>query len=271
MAHKKISHDSRAIVTGAGSGIGRGFALELAKRNAQVVCSDINLVAAEETVALIEAKGGKALAVQCDVAQLAEVESLAKTAEQWFGVPNLVVNNAGVGVGGYPIGEVSIEDWKWTLDINLWGVIHGCHVFVPKLKGQKNAGIINVSSAASFGSAPLMGPYSASKAAVLSITETLYAELAGTDVHVTALCPTYLNTRILENSRTPAKTSELARKLMAMSGLEPAREARDTLKARDRNQLYDMPQIDAKLGWRMKRMLPTFFHRSASWIDRFAN
>ncbi|MBK8593639.1 MAG: SDR family NAD(P)-dependent oxidoreductase, partial [Sandaracinaceae bacterium] len=112
----KLSKSSSAVVTGAGSGIGRAFALELAARGGRVVCSDIQLAAAEETVALIEARGGKALALACDVSKLEEVEALAAKSEQWLGNPvDLVVNNAGVGIGGRPIGVIPIEDWHWTV------------------------------------------------------------------------------------------------------------------------------------------------------------
>jgi NAD(P)-dependent dehydrogenase (short-subunit alcohol dehydrogenase family) len=110
-----------AVVTGAGSGIGRSFALELAKRGGTMVCSDINLDAAKETVALVEALGAKAFAVQCDVAKEEQVNQLAEQAEQLMQSPvTLVINNAGIGLGG-KFDEMSSEDWKWCMDINLWG------------------------------------------------------------------------------------------------------------------------------------------------------
>ena len=117
----KPSQQAFAVVTGAGSGIGRSFALELAKRGGTVVCSDINLDAAKETVALIEAQGEKAFAVQCDVAKEEQVNQLAEQAEQLMRSPvTLVINNAGIGLGG-KFDEMSSEDWKWCMDINLWG------------------------------------------------------------------------------------------------------------------------------------------------------
>lgn len=117
----KPSQQAFAVVTGAGSGIGRSFALELAKRGGTVVCSDINLDAAKETVTLIEAQGAKAFAVQCDVAKEEQVNQLAEQAEQLMRNPvTLVINNAGIGLGG-KFDEMSSEDWKWCMDINLWG------------------------------------------------------------------------------------------------------------------------------------------------------
>ena len=169
MTAKHPSRHSSAVVTGAGSGIGRAFALELAARGGRVICSDINLTTAQETVQLIQANGGKALAVKTDVAQFAEVENLAAEAEAWLGGPvTLVVNNAGVGVGGKPVGEIPLADWQWALGINLWGVVHGCHVFAPKLRALGQGGIINVCSTASFAAAPGMSPYNVSKAAALA-------------------------------------------------------------------------------------------------------
>src|SRR5205085_7270841 len=121
-----------AVVTGAGSGIGRAFALEIARRGGRVVCADLRLDTAQHTVSLVEAAGGEATAVACDVSKLEEVEALAVAAEAWLGGPvDLVINNAGVGAGGTVVGETPIEDWRWVLGVNLWGVIHGSHVFVP--------------------------------------------------------------------------------------------------------------------------------------------
>jgi NAD(P)-dependent dehydrogenase (short-subunit alcohol dehydrogenase family) len=187
----KRSRDASAVVTGAGSGIGAAFAVELARRGSAVVCSDIDPDAAQRTVDAITAAGGRATAVHCDVSQIDAVTALAEAAQTWFGhSPTLVINNAGVGAGGQPVGEMALDDWNWTLGINLWGPIHGCHVFTPILRdaaGDQPRGIINVASAASFGAAPDMAAYNVSKAGVLSLSETLAAELSGTGIGATVL------------------------------------------------------------------------------------
>ena len=151
MSKTRVSDQAQAVVTGAGSGIGRAFAIELVQRGGRVVCADINLASAQETVALIEAQGGEAFAVACDVSKLAQVEQLAHFATQQFGTPaTLIINNAGIGIGGQRIGDFDMADWKATMDVNLWGVIHGCHVFAPSLRKARRGGIINVASTASF-------------------------------------------------------------------------------------------------------------------------
>ncbi len=126
-------------------------------------------------------------------------------AQDWFGgPPTLVINNAGVGAGGTAIGDTDIDDWNWVLGVNLWGPIHGCHVFAPLLREAGYGGIINVASAAAFGAAPGMAAYNVSKAGVLSLSETLAAELSGTGVHVTVLCPTFVKTNIIVSGGKPA-------------------------------------------------------------------
>lgn len=269
MLGKKVSRQASAVVTGAGSGIGKAFALEIARRGGKVVCSDINLSTAETTAAEIQAAGGKALALQCDVSELAAVERLATEAEQWLQRPvDLVVNNAGVGIGGKPIGEIAIEDWQWTVGVNLWGVVHGCHVFAPKLRAQGKGGIINVCSTASFAAAPLMGPYNLTKAAVLALSETLAAEMAGTGISVTALCPTFVKTNITRDGRIAESASRFAQRLMDITGVSADSVARKTLDAADRGQLYVLPQLDARLVWRMKRLAPVSYSRGSGLIAR---
>ena len=267
----RLSRNANAVITGAGSGIGRAFALELAARGGAIVCSDIDEAQAQATVERIVAAGGKALAVRCDVTQLADVQALAQTSEHWFGGPaDLVINNAGVGAGGHRIGDMTLADWRWVLDINMWGVIHGCHVFAPRLRAAGRGGLINVASTASFAAAPRMGAYNASKAAVLAVTETLAAELADTSVHVCALCPTFVQTNIMKVGRISPASSKFADNLMRWAGVSPERVVKSALAGLDRRQLYVLPQFDARLVWRLKRLLPSSYTKGAGFIDRFA-
>jgi NAD(P)-dependent dehydrogenase (short-subunit alcohol dehydrogenase family) len=271
----KVSHNARAVVTGAGSGIGAAFAAELAKRGGRVVCSDIDEVAAARTVSMITDHGGEAVAIACDVTQLSDVQELAVQSESWFGAaPTLVINNAGVGSGGAPIGELPIEDWQWVLSINLWGPIHGCHVFAPILRSAEPSniprGIINVASAAAFGAAPSMAAYNVSKAGALSLSETLAAELSGTGIKVTVLCPTFVKTNILESGRISAETNQFALKIMRWTGISATKVARTCLDAHDRGELYCMPQLEAKIGWSIKRLVPGIYTRAIGLVSRVA-
>lgn len=269
----KISRGASAVVTGAGSGIGAAFAVELGRRGGAVVCSDIDQTAAQQTADVITEHGGKATAIRCDVSRFDDMQALAEQSQAWFAAPpTLVINNAGVGAGGAAIGDAPLDDWVWTLGINLWGPIHGCHVFTPILRDAEPSrtprGIINVASAAAFGAAPGMAAYNVSKAGVLSLSETLAAELAGTAVRVTVLCPTFVKTNILESGRISEQSNELAAKLMRWTGLSPDKVARICLDTHDRGELYCMPQFDAKIGWNVKRLAPQTYTRAAGLISR---
>jgi NAD(P)-dependent dehydrogenase (short-subunit alcohol dehydrogenase family) len=271
----KVSHNALAVVTGAGSGIGAAFATELARRGGRVVCSDIDDGAAANTVRTIADHGGEAVTIACDVSRFDNVQDLAVQSESWLGAaPTLVINNAGVGSGGAPIGELPLDDWQWALGINLWGPIHGCHVFAPILRAAQPSnrprGIINVASAAAFGALPGMAAYNVSKAGVLSLSETLAAELSGSAVNVTVLCPTFVKTNIVEAGRIPDDTSQIATRIMRWTGLSPTKVARVCLDAHDRGELYCMPQLEAKIGWNIKRLVPGTYTRGMGLVSRVA-
>ncbi|CBL45343.1 Short-chain dehydrogenase [gamma proteobacterium HdN1] len=257
------SRNAAAVVTGAGSGIGRSFAYELARRGGAVICADINEERAEQVAACLKTLGSKAIARRCDVGDAKQMEALSDEAEKLLGRPvTLVINNAGVGLGG-PIGEVPLDDWHWCMNVNLWGVIHGCHYFAPKLRDLGYGGIINVASAAAFGAAPEMSTYNVTKAGVLALSETLAAELAGTGVKVTALCPTVVPTNIVNDGKLPERRREFARSAMTRFALTTAdKVARQTLDALDRGELYVLPQIDGRLAWRFKRLMPRLYART---------
>lgn len=264
------SDNAKAVVTGAGSGIGRSFALELARRGGEIICADISLERANETVALIDQlPTGKGHAVQCDVADRTAIELLAKQSQEIFGgAPTLVINNAGVGIGGKPVGDIGFEDWDWTLGINLWGVVYGCEVFTPLLRDAGKGGIINVASAAGFAAAPSMAAYNVSKAGVMSLSETLAAELTGTGVAVTVLCPTFVKTNVARDGRITPGSSNLAEQLMRWTGLSPDNVAARTLDAHDGGRLYVVPQLDANVIWHLKRHFPALYTHGAGLLNR---
>ncbi|WP_024799335.1 SDR family oxidoreductase [Nocardia sp. BMG51109] len=264
------THDADAVVTGAGSGIGRAFALELAARGGRVLCADIDKERADETVRMIRRlHGGTAHAFCCDVSRRDDVESLAREADSFFGgPPTLVINNAGVGIGGKPVGDIGFDDWEWALGINLWGVVHGCEIFAPRLRAAGRGGIINVASAAGFAAAPGMAVYNVSKAGVLSLSKTLAAELSGTGVAVTVLCPTFVRTNVVADGRITAGSTRLADTLMRLSGFSPERVATTTLDAHDIGRLFVVPQLDAQLIWHLERHFPALYNHALGVLNR---
>ncbi|MGO9838955.1 MAG: SDR family NAD(P)-dependent oxidoreductase [Polyangiaceae bacterium] len=255
----------RAVITGAGGGFGRALAIELARRSAHLVLSDVNTQAVDETARMATAEGAQsARTVRCDVTRLEDVETLAAACDRPI---DLVVNNAGVSSAGR-IGELPVKDWRWTIDVDLFGVIHGCHVFVPMLLAQGSGHVLNVASAAGLLCAPRMGAYNVAKAGVVALSETLAGELSGTKVGVTVVCPTFFQTDIARSGRfTDEKTRASAEKLVS-GGKTADVVARSVLASVERGSLYALPMADARWLWRLKRMAPYTFSSLAGLVAR---
>lgn len=270
----KIPTGARSVITGAGSGFGRAMALELAGRGARLLLTDISETGVEETCSLARAKGAEATSMIVDVRDPAQVEAMSARADQLWGGTDVLANNAGVAVAG-AMGEIPLEDWRWQIDINLMGVIHGCHFFVPKMKKQNRGWILNVASLAGIVSAPMMGPYNVTKAGVIALSETLATELAPQDIRVTALCPSFFRTNIHKGARSTAALSARTEKLVTRSKWSAEEIAAIALRGLERGELYVMPQQDAKAIWRMKRALGGRFFGALSaaakggYLDRF--
>jgi NAD(P)-dependent dehydrogenase (short-subunit alcohol dehydrogenase family) len=191
-----------AVITGGASGIGRAVAQRAAAEGMKIVLGDIEDGPLEQAVDDLGAAGAEAIGVRTDVADRASVEALRDRALDRFGAVHLVHNNAGIGLGG-PIWEVTEEDWRWILGVNLWGVIHGVATFTPLLIEQGEGHIVNTASIAGLIVAPFLGPYNATKQAVVAISETLFKDLQtlSSPVGVSVLCPGFVQTRIAESDR----------------------------------------------------------------------
>lgn len=251
------------VVTGASGGFGRALALELAHRGARLVLSDIDLDGCETTARRARAAGAaSARATRCDVTRVEDVEALAEACD---GPVDLVVNNAGVASAGR-IGELSLPDWAWTVDVDLWGAIHGCHVFVPILRRQGHGHVLNVASAAGLLSPPHTPAYNVAKAGVVALSETLAAELVGSGVGVTVLCPTYFRTGIAAGGRYADDRARDAAHRLVNGGPASDVVARRALAAVERGVLYAVPMRDGRWAWRIKRLVP---HRAAGWLARW--
>jgi len=262
-----LPQNPRSVVTGGGGGLGRAICLELAKRGARLLVADIRKESAEETASLARDLGAKeAFAVASDVSKSDDVAELAADADARFGGTDLLVNNAGVATSGR-MGEVSLADWEWIVGINLWGVVYGCHHFVPRMKKQGSGHVLNVASAAGLLCAPEMGPYNVTKAGVVALSETLYSELAAFGIGVTVLCPMFFKTGIVENARGLTDDDRaLGQSLLERSKLDANDVARIALGAADKRQLYAVPMWDGRWLWRLKRTVPEQYARLATGV-----
>jgi NAD(P)-dependent dehydrogenase (short-subunit alcohol dehydrogenase family) len=190
------------VVTGGASGIGNALARRFASEGARIVIGDIEVNALEHAVADLRASGAQAEGIVTDVTDPAQMQALGDAAVERFGGVHVFCNNAGVGGGGLSW-EMPLSTWEWVIGVNMWGVIHGVRTFVPLLMQQTEAHIVNTASVAGLVAAPFMGPYNASKHAVVAISETLHHELAMVAPHVkvSVLCPGWVNTKIAESGR----------------------------------------------------------------------
>jgi len=190
-----------AVITGGASGMGRAFADRFAAERMRLVLADVEVPALDRAVDELRDAGAAVIGVPTDVARLEDVRALADRTKREFGGVHVVCNNAGVG-GGSVI-ESSIEAWEWVLGVNLWGVIHGCHVFLPELLAQDEGHIVNTASLAGLHGAAGLGVYCTGKFAVVGLSESLHLELVAreSNVGVSVLCPGFVQTRIFESHR----------------------------------------------------------------------
>jgi NAD(P)-dependent dehydrogenase (short-subunit alcohol dehydrogenase family) len=199
-----------AVVTGGASGIGYALARCFASEGAHVLIGDVETAALDRAVSELRDSGADIEGVVTDVTDPAQMQALADAAVTRFGGVHVFCNNAGVGGGGLSW-EMPLSTWEWVIGVNLWGVIHGVRAFVPLLIQQTEAHIVNTASVAGLVAAPFMGPYNASKHAVVAISETLHHELAlsAPQVKVSVLCPGWVNTNIAQSARNrPAHLQE---------------------------------------------------------------
>lgn len=257
----------RSIITGGGSGLGRALAMELAGRGARLLIADVDEAGGHETVGLLTDAGAQAHFVACDVRDAEQVEQLAEAADRLIGGVDLLVNNAGIAVSGR-VGEVSLADWRHIIDINLMGVVHGCHTFVPRLVAQRKGFVLNVASAAGLLAPPEMGPYNVTKAGVVALSETLRAEAGPENVVVSVLCPTFFRTNLMDRARGPQKHQTMAVKMMDKSRVQASDVARAALDALDHDRLYVIPMLDGRLLWGLKRWMPSGYSGTVSWLAR---
>lgn len=227
-----------AVITGGASGIGLAMAHRFGAAGMNVVLGDVEEGPLHEAVAGLSDAGVEAAGMNCDVSDVDAVRALDRFARERFGNVHVLCNNAGVGSGGLIAEPDDLDMWKWVIDVNLWGVIYGCKVFLPAMiEHGEGAHIVNTASMAGHASAPLMGPYNVSKYGVVALSETLSKEMVMTksDVGVSVLCPAFVQTAIGSSRRNMPD---------ALKGEQGPEAAGDTQSAIDRMIASGIPPAE---------------------------
>ncbi len=256
----------RVVITGAGSGLGRAMSIEFAKLGWSVCVSDIDMERAKATEAMVSQKGGKPLVIRCDVTQPEQLESLADALKKQWGGVDIVINNAGVAAAGY-MEKIPLKTWDWIITLNLKSVIYGCRAFIPLLEKQGGGHIVNVASNAGIASLPEMSCYNVTKAAVISLSETLNVELNAKKIGVSVVAPTFFKTNLMDQFTSPdPRQREMANAFFNKSKATSEDVARHVIRAVKRNKLYVITQTDGKFTWFCKRMTPEIYFKVLGWI-----
>jgi NAD(P)-dependent dehydrogenase (short-subunit alcohol dehydrogenase family) len=245
-----------AVVTGAASGIGLAMAKAFAAEGMKLVMSDIDEARLEPAASELRTGGSEVLTVRTNVAKPEEVEALANATFDHYGAAHVVCNNAGVEVLGQ-VWEHTLDDWRWVMDVNLWGVIYGQHYFLPRMMEQGGEGhIVNTASMAGLTTSPFMSVYDVTKFGVMALSEATYKDLqvAGSPIGVTVVCPGLIRTEILHADRnrpddfaeTPqyGEATQTFRKnfrAILEGGYGPEEVARQVLEAVKGGQFYCIP------------------------------
>jgi NAD(P)-dependent dehydrogenase (short-subunit alcohol dehydrogenase family) len=255
-----------ALVTGAASGIGLETALVFAGRGADLVICDVDEAGLEAASKRIEALGCSVLARRVDVSSADEMRAFAAEVHQRVEAVDILMNNAGVAIIG-PFLSTTLEDWNRILGINTLGVVHGCHFFIPNMVRRAVGGhVINVSSAAAYGTSSSLPAYNATKFAVLGLSEALWEELQPHAIGVTVVCPGLINTPITRSARlvgeldTPEMREGIVR-AYERRGYTAARVVRNILKAVQKNRLVAPISAEAWVVYYLKRFAPWLLRR----------
>lgn len=249
-----------AIVTGSASGLGRAICLRLARDGWHLALCDLDADENAATLKHVELAGGSGRLERLDVGQPADWQALAERLQSDWPRIDLLVNNAGIAGSG-EVGVFPLDDWRKLIEVNLLGGIYGCHTLVEWMKQNPRGGhIINTASLAAYASAPAMGAYNVSKAGMLALSETLYAELKKDGIGVTVLCPAFFPTRLLTHGWYQSEDQrKVGENSMARSPFTADDVAEAAVSAMYRKQLYVVLAWRARWIWRLKRWVPRFF------------
>ena len=248
----------RVFITGASSGLGLALTRALAAEGWTLGLFDRNLERLTAIEAELSEAGVTLIAYPGDVTQSDELTVAVNSFAATHDGLDVMINNAGVAGAGSMM-EVSLEDWRWIIDINVMGVVHGSRAAIPHLQRNRTGLLINVASAAAFASAPGMISYNATKAAVVSISETLVNELRAMDIQVSVVMPTFFQSSLLETLRGPDSAKAVAQEAMQKSGYSVQEVASDVLMQAAEGRTYIVLPKSARMLWRMKRWMPVRF------------
>lgn len=250
-----------AIVTGAASGIGEAVSLELARRGARVVIADIDVDDAKRVATAIADSGGRATARRLDVSQERDIRRLVQDTAAAYGRLDYQFNNAGIAIGG-DARDLTLDQWRRVLDVDLYGVLYGTLAAYPIMVRQGFGHIVNTSSAAGLLPMPLSAPYCTAKHAVVGLSMSLRAEGADLGVKVSVVCPGYVRTKIFENSVVVNMPQELAGRTPGrVKIIEAAEAAQVILNGLARNQAVIAFPRYIRLAWRAYRLFPRVVER----------
>lgn len=255
-----------AVVTGAGSGIGRALALALAREGCGLALADKDASGVASTAAAAKKAGAGTVSTHgVDVADLAAMTRFRDEVKQAHGYVHLLINNAGVALAG-ELEEMSIEDMRWLLDVNFWGVVHGTRLFLPLLRQNREAQIVNISSIFGIIGVPGQSAYCASKFAVRGFSEAVRHELAGSGIRVATVHPGGVRTNIARNARLPAKSDPMRREQMVKAFERMARTSPDQAAARilrgiKRGERRILVGRDAQLMTALQWLMPVNYWR----------
>jgi len=260
MTMKPITQSQNVVVTGSASGLGKAPALKWASQHAEVCVADINKPAGEQVCQEIQALGGKAFFVPCDITNTDSITALVQVLNERWQHIDVLINNAGVASAD-KIEVEPILQWRWVMEINLFGIVNMCQQFVPIFKQQGVGSIVNVASQAGLTPIPFMSSYNASKAAVVSLSETLRLELADDNINVSVLCPGFFKTNLGSSLRTQLPTMEkLLGKLFDKSPINAAQVADIAYQGESKKQFLLLTHQQGKRLYQLKRLLPLHWY-----------
>jgi NAD(P)-dependent dehydrogenase (short-subunit alcohol dehydrogenase family) len=260
------------VITGAGSGIGRATALAFAREGARLHMVDINGESVRQAAGEVRALGAAATAHQVDCTDAEAVESLAAAVFEHEGRVDVLFNNAGVCVGG-ATEQLPIEDWRWIVDVNFWGVVHGVRAFLPRMIEQGGGGhIVNTASMAGLVGLPMVAPYCATKFAVVGLSEALNAELAIHKIDVTVVCPGSTRTNVMRNARLalPGDLGSRMTEALSKYARGPEHVAAEVVAAVQRRRPLVATGLDMLPLWWLHRLSTRLYLRMARSLTRLA-